>query len=155
MLSAESVGAAQENAYLAEIPHSLRLGMRVEAHTGDLCDLVLPYCEELVGDPDTGVIHGGAITALLDNAAGFVARAPDGNREETAIATLDMRIDYMRPATPGLDITARAEIVRRTRNVSFVRATAFHRDPAEPIAMCTAAFMIGTPNTPRVQGATS
>lgn len=147
--SGDGVEVADANEYLSHVPHAHRLGMRVAAHSGDVCDLVMPYSEDLVGDPDTGVIHGGAITALLDNAAGFVAREPDGNRGETAIATLDMRIDYMRPATPGADIVARAEIVRRTRNISFVRAKAFHSDPSEPIAMCTAAFMIGTPNTPR------
>ncbi|MEZ5281786.1 MAG: PaaI family thioesterase [Acidimicrobiales bacterium] len=149
------VDVDEANEYLAHVPHARRLGMRVAAHSGDVCDLVLPYSDDLVGDPDTGVIHGGAITALLDNAAGFVARPPDGNRGETAIATLDMRIDYMRPATPGSDIVARAEIIRRTRNISFVRATAFHEDPGDPIAMCTAAFMIGTPNTPRTQGGPS
>ncbi|MCP3936655.1 MAG: PaaI family thioesterase [Actinomycetia bacterium] len=119
------------------------------AYEDDLCDLVLPYSHELVGDPDTGVIHGGAITALLDNAAGFLARPADADRQETTIATLDMRIDYMKAATPERDIVARATLVRRTRNISFVRATAFHEDIDDPIATCTATFMLGTPNVPR------
>lgn len=137
--------------HLANIPHSVALGMHCVSADTDRCEMVVPYNTDLVGDPDTGVIHGGAITALLDNAAGMVARPESMPRETAAIATLDLRIDYMGPAEPGRDIHARAHCFKRTRNVAFVRAVAFVDDPEDPIATCTATFMLGTRNQPFVQ----
>ncbi|MEM6709300.1 MAG: PaaI family thioesterase [Pseudomonadota bacterium] len=108
-----------------------------------------PYAEHLVGDPDTGVIHGGVITAMLDNACGRVvqhAREHAAGTASGAIATLDLRIDYMGPAAPGKDLYAKALCYRLTRNVAFVRARAYTDDPDDPIATCVATFMLGTPS---------
>ena len=134
--------------HLQHIPHSKALGMRMLSHVGDRCEIAIDPAPHLVGDPDTGVIHGGAITALLDNAAGLVARPEDMPREVAAIATLDMRIDYMKPASPDTPIQAQAHCFKRTRNIAFVRATAFQQDADNPIATCTATFMLGTRNAP-------
>ncbi len=134
--------------HLRMIPHSRALGMRFVSASEDHCEIAIDYSEHLVGDPDTGVIHGGAITALLDNAAGMVARPREMHRDVAAIATLDMRIDYMGAAPPGEDVHARAHCFKRTRNVAFVRAVAFTRSTDDPIATCTATFMLGTRNTP-------
>ena len=134
--------------HLENVPHSKAIGMKYVSHTDDHCTLKLVYSEALVGDPDTGVIHGGAITALLDNAAGLIARPKHMHRNVAAIATLDMRIDYMGAATPGKDVLAQAHCFKRTRNVAFVRAIAFQDSPDDPIATATATFMLGTRNTP-------
>ena len=149
--SRKPVSAVQTDdlaSHLEIIPHSKALGMRMERYDGDECVLAIGYSNLLVGDPDTGVIHGGAITALLDNAAGFVARPEDMPREEAAIATLDMRIDYMGAAEPDKDVFASAHCFKRTRNVAFVRAVAYQVSPDDPIATCTTTFMLGTRNTP-------
>ena len=134
--------------HLQQIPHSRALGMRYVSQSDEHCELAIPYAEHLVGDPDTGVIHGGAITALLDNAAGLVARPKELHRSVAAIATLDMRIDYMGPAEPRRDVFARAHCFKRTKNIAFVRAVAYQSSIDDPIATCTATFMLGTPNTP-------
>lgn len=134
--------------HLLHIPHSRALGMKFISQSDEYCELAIPYAAHLVGDPDTGVIHGGAITALLDNAAGMVARPKDMHREVAAIATLDMRIDYMGPAEPGRDVIARAHCFKRTKNVAFVRAVAYQDSPEDPVATCTATFMLGTRNVP-------
>lgn len=131
------------------VPHAAAIGMVVSELDDGTPAIRLPYSQHLVGDPDSGVVHGGVITALLDQTAGMVARPADKPREETAIATLDLRIDYMGPATPGRDLWATGECYKRTTNIAFVRARAFHDDPDDPIATCVAAFMMDTPNLPR------
>jgi uncharacterized protein (TIGR00369 family) len=135
--------------HLAKVPHSQALGMTYISHSDEHCELAIPYAEHLVGDPDTGVIHGGAITALLDNAAGLIARPRELSRDVAGIATLDMRIDYMGAAKPHRDVIARAHCFKRTKNVAFVRAIAYQDSIDDPIATCTATFMMGTPNAPK------
>src|SRR6202166_3717641 len=83
----------------------------------------LPYRPVFVGDTETGVLHGGVVTAMLDESCGMAVQlALDGTR---AIATLDLRIDYQKPATPGLDVKAHSICYRVTRSIAFVRSTAY------------------------------
>lgn len=102
--------------------------------------LVLPYSESIIGNPETGVIHGGALTTLMDTACGFAAICA---LDEPGICpTLDLRIDYMRPAEPGLAVIGNAEAYRISQNVIFARGVAYHEgDEANPIAHCMASFM--------------
>ena len=136
--------------HLAHIPHAAAIGMTLVSRGENSCVVRVPYAEHLVGDPDSGVIHGGVITALLDNASGMAARSqPSAIGEERSMATLDLRIDYMRPAQPREDLFAEAHCYRMTSNVAFVRAIAYHSDRNNPIASSVATFMLGTPSTPR------
>ena len=105
----------------------------------------LPYRPIFVGDIKTGVLHGGVVTAMLDESCGMAVQlALDGTR---AIATLDLRIDYQKPATPGLDIQAHSICYRVTRSIAFVRSTAFQEAEGDPVATATACFMIGANRT--------
>ena len=105
----------------------------------------LPYRPVFVGDTATGVLHGGVVTAMLDESCGMAVQlALDGAR---AIATLDLRIDYQKPATPGLDIRAHAICTRVTRSIAFVRSTAYQESEDDPVATATACFMIGANRT--------
>ena len=132
-----------EGVVMEGMPHGKALGMRLHWSKGGVSKLSVPYDEALVGDPETGVLHGGVITVLLDTACGSaVMSAPHRIR---ATATLDLRIDYMRPATKGQDVFARAECYRMTRSVGFARAVAYHTDPDDPIAMGTGTFIIERP----------
>lgn len=135
--------------HIQNVPHSQAVGMRYVSHSDNECIVAIDYAKHLIGDPDTGVIHGGAITALLDNAAGMIARPRDMPREVAGIATLDMRIDYMGPADPEKSVYASAHCFKRTKDVAFVRAVAYHESPQDPIASCTATFMLGTRNKAR------
>jgi len=111
----------------------------VEAKEGSAF-LRLPYSEELIGERETGVISGGAVTALLDTCCGSAVISAAMNIASTA--TLDLRIDYMRPATPGLALIAHAQVYRTTRTIAFVRALAYHDDPDKPVASASASFML-------------
>jgi uncharacterized protein (TIGR00369 family) len=125
------------------VPHNHALGIQVLEVRGGagVARFLLPWAEHLVGNPETGVLHGGPITALLDATCGAAVFA--ALTELKPIATLDLRIDYLKPAEARRDVTARAECYKVTRNVAFVRALAFH-DEADPIAAAAGTFMIGT-----------
>src|SRR6516225_3436399 len=109
----------------------------------------LPYRPVFVGDTETGVLHGGVVTAMLDESCGMAVQlALDGRR---AIATLDLRIDYQKPATPGLAIRSHSLCYRVTRSIAFVRATAYQETEDDPVATATACFMVGANRTNMLQ----
>ena len=109
----------------------------------------LPYRPVFVGDTETGVLHGGVVTAMLDESCGMAVQlALDGTR---AIATLDLRIDYQKPATPGIDIKAHSFCYRVTRSIAFVRSTAYQESEDDPVATATACFVIGANRTNMLQ----
>lgn len=100
----------------------------------------VPWREDLVGDPDSGVFAGGLVTTLLDHIGGLaVWTAMDAFQP---IATLDLRVDYMRAARPRQDLLAQALCYRLTPSIAFVRAWAFEDDPADPVAAAQAAYIL-------------
>ena len=129
--------------FIEALPHSHALGMRLETIGEGVATISMPYDARLVGDPLTGVIHGGAVSALMDTACGAAVMSHPAAGFSTA--TLDLRIDYMRPATPGQTIRTRAECHHVTRTVAFVRAVATDDDAARPVAMATGAFTVERP----------
>lgn len=124
------------------LPHARFLGMRCDDIGVGRATLSVAYQERLIGNRQSGVLHGGVITALLDTLSWLVATAavPEG----TAVATLDLRIDYLRPARPREVIRATAECYRRTSNVAFTRGVAYHEHPGDAIAQLTGTCMIGS-----------
>lgn len=126
--------------FISALPHAQALGMRLEQIGEGVAVIAMPYDARLVGDPETGVIHGGAVSALMDTACGAAVMCHPQAGFSTA--TLDLRIDYMRPATPGQTIRTRAECHHVTRTVAFVRAVTTDDDDARPVAMATGAFTV-------------
>lgn len=121
------------------VPHNHALGLRLEAVGASDATVVMPYADVLVGNPETGVVAGGAVTTLIDATSGTAVLAALGTF--TAIVTLDLRIDYLRPARPGLALTAHAECYKVTRLIAFVRALVHQGDPAMPVASAQGTFM--------------
>lgn len=129
-----------EGALMSRLPFSHEIGMRLHRAENGVAVLSVPYAENLVGDPETGVLHGGVITALLDTACGWAVMVAPADLRSTA--TLDLRIDYMRPATAGEAVFARAECYRLTRAIGFARAVAYHTDPDDPVATAQGTFIL-------------
>lgn len=127
-------------AFTANVPHNAALGLElVLAEPGEV-EIRMPWARELVGDPATGVIHGGALVSLIDatcGAAVFLAVVPP-----RPIATLDLRVEHLRRAEANKDVWCRASCERVTTHIAFVRAVAHQGDPANPCATARATFMI-------------
>jgi len=125
---------------VSAVPQLRALGVELVDFGTNEATLALPYGDHLIGFPETGVIAGGAIYSLMDSVAGMAVFAK--MRIYKPIATLDLRIDYMKPATPGETVYGWAECYKMTRSVAFVRGVAYHEDKADPIANVSGTFML-------------
>ncbi len=130
-----------EDGFVQHVPHNRALGLRfLSCVAGGDAIVELPYSDNLIGNPDTGVIHGGAITSLLDATCGAAVFLK--LLLFTPIATLDLRIDYLKPAAPGAAVRAKAFCYKTTRSVGFARAIAYNDREDDPLASAAATFMI-------------
>lgn len=120
--------------------HGGALGLRYHARGENWAELSLPYDEHLIGDPATGVLASGPIVTMMDMATSLAVWMKRGRFAPQA--TVDLRVDYLRPATPGRDVIGRGECLRVTRSVAFVRGVAYHDDPDDPIANVAGTFML-------------
>lgn len=119
--------------------HNGALGIHYVDHGADWVELALDYDKQLIGNPETGVLASGPIFSLMDMATSMSIWAR--NRIFRPQATLDMRVDYLRPATPGKTVFGRGECYRIARRIAFVRGQAHDGDPADPVANVAATFM--------------
>ncbi len=119
--------------------HTGVMGIGYLAHGPDWAELTLPYRESLVGDPASGVLASGPILSLMDMATSVAVWLKLGAFH--VHATLDLRIDYLRPATPGRTVIGRGECYRITRSIAFVRGLAHDSDPDDPLAHVAGTFM--------------
>lgn len=125
--------------FLSALRHCHVLGMSIERADEQGLITRLPYSNQIVGNPQTGVIHGGALTTLMDTTCGISTVCVLNEFE--ICPTLDLRIDYMCAAQPGKDVFGFAECYRMTENVIFARGYAYQDDPKEPIAHVVGTFM--------------
>lgn len=125
-----------------KLGHGCALELQYQDSGPDWLALSLPWREELVGVPETGVIATGAIVSLIDTASGGSVWMKLGRFRP--IVTLDLRLDYMRPALKGETVIARCECVKITRQIAFVRGIAHGGDETRPIAQSAATFMFSS-----------
>lgn len=118
--------------------HLHQLGLRIDEVDVGRVKVSLPWAEHLVGNPDTGVIHGGVLTTMLDTCCGFAAISSLDTL--SLCPTMDLRIDYMRAAVPGAVLYAEGEVYKVSSQVLFCRGIAYHDDKTDPVAHCVANF---------------
>jgi uncharacterized protein (TIGR00369 family) len=126
------------------VPQAAALGFRLVSVEPGRGSIEAPWREDLVGDPDTQVIAGGVVTSLLDHTCGLAIASAAGT-EPFSTATLDLRIDYMRPAAPRAAVIAEAHCYKLTRTIGFVRAEAWDVDKSDLVATAQAAFVLNRP----------
>lgn len=125
--------------YVRKVGHGGALGIDYRDHGEDWAELILPYDERLIGMPESGIIASGPIISLMDMATSLAIWIRLGRFRPQA--TLDLRIDYLRPAVPGRTIVGRGECYHATKSVGFVRGLAHDGDAADPVAHVTGTFM--------------
>ena len=130
---------AMAERFLSALKHCQLLQMRVAHADSDGMTLVMPWSPAIVGNPQTGAVHGGALTTLMDTTCGMATLCVLPRFE--VCPTLDLRIDYMHAAVPGKPIHGHAQCYRVTRDVIFTRGTAYQDDTDQPICHVVGTFM--------------
>ncbi len=128
--------------FITPVPHMRATGLQITDVGKGRGTMLLPASPDWLGDAARGLLHPGALTVLADSACGMAVGTSLTQR--VPYATLDLRMDYLRPAGPDADVSCEAECYRLTRNVAFTRATLWQGDRNEPIAAAQATFMLST-----------
>lgn len=139
--------------FFRSIPHVLETGIRLERTDGGKATMVLPARPDWLGDPQRGLLHPGPLTVLADSACG--AAVGLAIERPQPYATLDLRVDLLRPAGPERDLWCTAECFRMTENIAFTRGTLWQDSEDAPIATAMATFMRGTATKRAAQPAAS
>ncbi|WP_320169584.1 PaaI family thioesterase [Maridesulfovibrio sp.] len=96
-----------KNVIEEKIPFDNFLGLKVECAGKNYARLRLPFRQEFIGDPRRPALHGGVISMLIDTCGGTAVWASGEINDR--VATIDLRVDYLRPAPPE-DIIAEARV---------------------------------------------
>lgn len=128
--------------FFGAIPHVVETGIRLERVDGGKATMVLPARADWLGDPQRGLLHPGPLTVLADSACG--AAIGLALERPQPYATLDLRLDLLRPAGPDRDVWCTAECFRMTESIGFTHATLWQDREDAPIATALATFMRAT-----------
>ena len=131
--------AAEAGKFFFRHGHSGWLGLRYSDHGENWVQLELPWREDLLGEPHSSVLASGPIVSLMDMASGMSIWQKTG--VFVPIATLDLRVDYQRPAREKASVFGRVECFRTTRSAAFVRGVAHDGDGGDPVAHVAGVFM--------------
>jgi uncharacterized protein (TIGR00369 family) len=129
----------QSFALFSKHGHSGWLGLKFVDNGADWVELELPWREDLLGEEDRHVLASGPIISLLDMASGLSIWT--ASKTFKPVATLDLRVDYQRPAKERSSVIGRAHCYRLTRSAAFVRGYAHDGNPADPVATLAGVFM--------------
>ena len=125
--------------FLLQRGHAGWLGLTYRGHGEDWVELELPWRPDLVGETGGEVLASGPIVSLIDMASGMCIWNRRG--EFAPVATLDLRVDYLRPARERAAVVGRAQCYRLTRSAAFVRGFAHDGDPDDLVASMAGVFM--------------
>ncbi len=125
--------------FMGKIGHGGFLDMEYSGHGTDWVELSLDWREDLVGDPQTGVIASAVVISLLDNATSMAIWNLRG--EFAAQVTMDLRVDYLRPSPKGAKVFGRGICYHLSRSIGFVRGIAHNGDIGDPLAYASGTFI--------------
>ncbi len=143
---------ARELARLIEtaLPYHVHLGLKVDELKPGYARLRLPFKPEFVGDVRRPALHGGLISFLVDTCGGCAVWACC--RRDDRIATIDMRVDYLRPA-PEDDLIAIGAVKLLGNRVGNAQVEVFAAgDPSQILAEGRAVYNIRRAEGPQRGG---
>ena len=103
--------------WLEHSPYAAHLGIELVSLGEGEAELRLPFRDELATMGD--VVHGGAISSLVDTAAAAAAVAAADGDELGGGTTVDLSVSLV-GAARGIDTTAKAQVIRSGRAISFI-----------------------------------
>jgi uncharacterized protein (TIGR00369 family) len=130
------------------IPFNRYLGLNAESIDHDGAVMHLDMRDELIGNFQHGVLHGGVISATLDVVGGMAAMATAVLRERSVeesiqklrpTSTIDLRVDYLRPGA-GKRFTARGYTLRAGSRVAVTRME-LHNEKTDLLAVGTGTYI--------------
>ena len=124
---------------MAHNGHNALLGLQYRSHGEGWCELELPYDKRLVSDVESGIMASGPVLTMMDMATSLSIWLKSGTFRPQA--TLDLRVDYLRPAQPGKSIIGHGECYALTRSIAFIRGYAHDGDPNRPLAHVAGTYM--------------
>lgn len=124
--------------YPEVFPHCAAMGMRVVQRQPEVV-VEMPFQPHFIGDPERNLIHNSVVASAADNATGMAV--VDALPGLEAVATLDLHVDYLKPALGGKPLYSAGECYRITENIAFARATIWQDDRDEPVAKAVGTFM--------------
>ncbi len=104
---------ATGTAPFADSPYMRFLGLEVVRSGRGEVEIRLPYRDEFLRSDGSDWLHGGVVSALIDIVGDFAVMTETG----TGVPTIDMRVDYLRPARRG-DLVGVGRTVRVGKTVS-------------------------------------
>ena len=123
---------------LQAIPYARFLGVGVE-RVGDAMECVLPFRDEIVGNPRLPAVHGGVLGAFLELTA--LLRLIDESGTERVPKPITFSVDYLRSAGP-MTTRARADIFKLGRRIANVHVVAWQDDRDKPVAAGNGKFLV-------------
>ncbi len=123
---------------VSSVPHAKALGIELISLERNVAKGKIPYHENLVGNVENGALHTGVLISLIDTIAGLAVLCALPKFE--MIATLDLRLDSIRPSISGKDVYCTAECYKLTKSIAFVSGFIFHDTPEDPLVSCVATF---------------
>jgi uncharacterized protein (TIGR00369 family) len=109
--------------FLNVSPFQTWLGLTLEDVREDGVDIAMPFREELLSNPTARTVHGGILATLVDLTGLYSVLATT----TPVMATVDLRVDYHRPALPG-PLLAKGTIIKLGRKLSSAETRIFSGD---------------------------
>ena len=113
-----------------QIPFNRLLGIVIEDLQEGFCRLRIPFRPELVGDPFRPALHGGVLSALADTTGGAAVFSVVGLNDR--VSTIDMLVDYLRPAELK-DVVCESSVTRIGNRLASTDMKLFHPDAPDQL----------------------
>lgn len=143
-------------ALVASVPYISFLGIEFDRR-GDELTAIMPFKDELIGNPMLPALHGGATAAFLEmtsiiglswatlwediESGRLKAESLVDGKMPSLPKTIDFTVDYLRSGLPR-DAYARARVNRSGRRYASVHVEAWQDNRARPFAQATGHFLM-------------